>query len=878
MSADPSAEHVTTSKPTDVPPGTDNPSGSTASDVAALRAAVLKSALHKRRTEKPQEGDKEDGEISEGDDGKATSTTPSTMVGGKTSPLATVLKSGRPESATKAGSLPDSPKEQIKRSTVVTISNNAGEVKRTLPVPGGKIMSEDDENQYLDIIRNLLHDGVQPDTLIDNGAPSALVTRVCEEIVAGSKSRQTLWHQARSPIREDSEARSATAGLTLESSQPASSEIPSPSSSIEVAVHSIRQSSESESENEAAVERMTAPSAPSRRPSIPRIIPTSSWTPSQGPMSGGAVRIQSYRPPSRPTSAMSTPIGPSPLVPSPLSTLPHFAAFRPPPPTLPSFPPPPPPQQSKRTKRHRDYDSVKDHATYLNYGDEDASPAPSPSTSSTVGSVNGVPAARPANDQGGQTSTAAPTVTGSVERSTPAALAVPDMASKASGDPPSTSSQATVVSPASSSDLAEVRRKALESMRLSLKKKKALPVTTAPPVPTLAEQAAKLEREVTGSSAEVPMDIDDDEPEEGEIEDSPAAGSAASTPVSSVAPTPPVVVTSTSLRRTASSRGVKRPLAEDLNDNSGRPKSVARVMLNRRAFGAPQRSTRLIISLDDDSDSDGSSDEDTPQPAVVVPRIVIPSPFPEPDTAALLAAKAESIRKLKEQIAARMLAKKSSRSTPVASTSSTPAPAEDARRVEEAVAAAQNVGVEGLSSDVVEAAVLAAAEERKQSDEAGARRRGKGKGKGKAVDQIPASSSSNVDQDGVCSMFRSPLRLLTRQMTLKFLKLLKDPAASICRSEAAGGSCADPACEDVHILRSEPTDDDILTYATRLAALQGSKVSKKLDRAAALKQAKAEVMASNVAAMDTEEAEARWANAENLTALVDLTAQRLRAR
>lgn len=665
------------------------------------------------------------------------------------------------------------------------------------------VMSEDDENQYLDIIRNLLHDGVQPDTLIDNGAPSGLVTRVCEEIVAGSKSRQTLWHQARSPIREDSEARSATAGLTLESSQPASSEIPSPSSSIEVAVHSIRQSSESESENEAAVERMTAPSAPSRRPSIPRIIPTSSWTPSQGPMSGGAVRIESYRPPSRPTSAMSTPFGPSPLVPSPLSTLPHFAAFRPPPPTLPSFPPPPPPQQSKRTKRHRDYDSVKDHATYLNYGDEDASPAPSPSTPSTVGSVNGAPAARPANDQGGQTSTAAPTVTGSVERSTPAALAVPDMASKASGDPPSTSSQATVVSPASSSDLAEVRRKALESMRLSLKKKKALPVTTAPPVPTLAEQAAKLEREVTGSSAEVPMDIDDDEPEEGEIEDSPAAGSAASTPVSSVAPTPPVVVTSTSLRRTASSRGVKRPLAEDLNDNSGRPKSVARVMLNRRAFGAPQRSTRLIISLDDDSDSDGSSDEDTPQPAVVVPRIVIPSPFPEPDTAALLAAKAESIRKLKEQIAARMLAKKSSRSTPVASTSSTPAPAEDARRVEEAVAAAQNVGVEGLSSDVVEAAVLAAAEERKQSDEAGARRRGKGKGKGKAVDQIPASSSSNVEQDGgrcrcrcwltlqmtpswltprplVCSMFHSPLRLLTRQMTLKFLKLLVTAVSPSC--------------------------------------------------------------------------------------------------
>lgn len=73
-------------------------------------------------------------------------------------------------------------------------------------------------------------------------------------------------------------------------------------------------------------------------------------------------------------------------------------------------------------------------------------------------------------------------------------------------------------------------------------------------------------------------------------------------------------------------------------------------------------------------------------------------------------------------------------------------------------------------------------------------------------------------------------------------------------------------------------DDDVLTYASRLVTLQGSKISKKKDRAAALKQAKAEVVASMAATMDTEEAEGRWANAENLTALVGLTAQRLRAR
>lgn len=606
-------------------------------------------------------------------------------------------------------------------------------------------MSDEDEKQYLEIIRNLLHDGVQPDTLIDNGAPSGLVTRVCEEIVAGSKSRKSLWHQTRSP-EGDSEARSGTAGLTVDSSQPASSEIASPSSSIEVAVHSVRQSSESESENEAAVERMTAQPGPSR-PSIPRIIPSSSWTPTQEPLSGGAVRIESYRPPSRPSSAMSTPIAPSPLYPNPLSTLPHFApAIRPPVPPLPPFPPPPPPQQQKRTKRHRDYDSVNEHSTFLNYGDEDASPGPSPSTPSTATSVNGASVAHPpAESQSAQAPAVALPSAEPVSHPRPASLAVPVTGGTTS---PSAASPSSAVSPASAADLAEVRRKALESMRLSMKKKKAPPASAAPPVPNFAEEAAKLEREVTGSSAEVPMDIDEEEVEEGEIEDDPAAGSTASTPVSSTAPTPPVVVTSTSLRRTASSRGVKRPLAEDLNDGSGRPKSVARVMLNRRAFGAPQRSSRLVICLDDDSDSDSSSDEENPQPAITVPRIVIPSPFPEPDTAALLAAKAESIRKLKEQIAARMLAKKSSRSTPGVSASGSPAPTEDVRRVEEAAAAAQNVGVEGLSSDVVEAAVLAAAEEQKQSDKTGTPR--KKKGKGKAVDRGPAPEPaiSSLEQDG----------------------------------------------------------------------------------------------------------------------------------
>lgn len=292
-------------------------------------------------------------------------------------------------------------------------------------------------------------------------------------------------------------------------------------------------------------------------------------------------------------------------------------------------------------------------------------------------------------------------------------------------------------------DIAEVRRKALESMRQSMRKRKspvslAVPANSAPD--TTAEEAVPPPHAVKGSTAEMPMDIDEEEPEEGEIADTPAA-SVASPPATNAAPTAPVIVTATSLRRAASSRGVKRPLAEDLNDSCDRPKTIARSTLNRRGFGGPQKSSRLVLCLDEDSDNESSSDEEAAQPRVNVPRIVIPAPFPEPDTAALLAAKAESIRKLKEQIAARLLAKKSSLSTPATSVPGSPAPTDDVRRVKEAAAAAENVGIEGLASDVVEAAVLAAAEEQKQSDVAGSHRKGQGKGKAKGKGKTVSQGS-----------------------------------------------------------------------------------------------------------------------------------------
>ena len=96
-----------------------------------------------------------------------------------------------------------------------------------------------------------------------------------------------------------------------------------------------------------------------------------------------------------------------------------------------------------------------------------------------------------------------------------------------------------------------------------------------------------------------------------------------------------------------SSRGIKRPTAEDLE---GRPMTVSQRFIppsKRRVFGGvPQRPQRLLINLDDDSDSD---DDDTDVGAT--------SRAIEDEAARMLAEKEESIRRLKEQIAARLKAR-----------------------------------------------------------------------------------------------------------------------------------------------------------------------------------------------------------------------------
>ncbi|ORX34659.1 hypothetical protein BD324DRAFT_634373 [Kockovaella imperatae] len=189
----------------------------------------------------------------------------------------------------------------------------------------------------------------------------------------------------------------------------------------------------------------------------------------------------------------------------------------------------------------------------------------------------------------------------------------------------------------------------------------------------LAKQAAAAE--VTSNDAEtkssapptaledqtktefVDMDVDSDEPEEGELSPDP------------VEPTPDVPI-----RRV---RG--RPAAEDLDS---RPVS-APVRTRRKPFGAPQRANKLILALDDDSESDSepeTSNDQAERRAEILKRLAEEkqnTPIPLQLTLSsegttdsrgagqskllALAEQEEKIRLLKEQIALKLKAKEAAR-------------------------------------------------------------------------------------------------------------------------------------------------------------------------------------------------------------------------
>lgn len=248
--------------------------------------------------------------------------------------------------------------------------------------------------------------------------------------------------------------------------------------------------------------------------------------------------------------------------------------------------------------------------------------------------------------------------------------------------------------------ISETRRRVLESMR----RRKAVtpssisasvrPLQSTPSPQSTSDEAAKLEREVLGSTAEVPMEIDD--VEDGEIADEP-------TPPPLPAPNP--VPASIPVAR-SHSRGIKRPHAEDLMDNASRPTSAQRsAPPKRRVFGSLlyQQPNRLLVSLDDSDDSDSSDDDVDPPPPVHTPVIVIPPPI---DKATMLAQKEERIRRLKEQIEAKLALHRANTSA-AASGATTPT---IESRVAQATLAAVDVGGNAAREDV-DAAVEAVVED-----------------------------------------------------------------------------------------------------------------------------------------------------------------------
>lgn len=204
-------------------------------------------------------------------------------------------------------------------------------------------------------------------------------------------------------------------------------------------------------------------------------------------------------------------------------------------------------------------------------------------------------------------------------------------------DSPTPPSQPSTPGPAAPSLTTETqaRQKIIEQEVLDLEREmiglqEAADAETAP-APTGDPMTTNATPAPPSPSPSVSMDMDvDDEPEDGEI-------------VPSSVPNPPSIpsplpIFASSLPARPSSRGLKRPNAEDLES---RPIS-APMRIRKKPFGGPQRPNRLLINLDD---IDSSDEEDE-------------SPFSASGTStpvlSLLAEKEEKIRMLRAQIAEKM--------------------------------------------------------------------------------------------------------------------------------------------------------------------------------------------------------------------------------
>ncbi|WVQ93846.1 hypothetical protein IAU59_000924 [Kwoniella sp. CBS 9459] len=584
------------------------------------------------------------------------------------------------------------PPKPLTRKTVAK-----GKGKEAPAAPGDTVasaaadISPEEAKQYMDIIRNLIFEGFSPETLVERGATPKYVMAVCEEIVEGTKKRQALWSETREQVRADSETPSVAPTVV-----PPTEEGKSPSPDVEVSIkpglgpdmERVKSYSSESSAEHILVERMSPPEHMPVKPSS-----STSWTPAEpdrlsdnraGPSSAHPVKIESYKPDTLTVSNLPKPLPPSAprserygayvssqqQLASRITVTPQSSSFSAPHQAPTSNPIENQYQQRKGKRRPgKAWDSGLSIGSdvVLNYGDEEE-PPPSASLPARPTLPEGLKSPTLQADIAPPTSTPPPLP---VDLPPPDIPELPVIAVETSiPSVPAPSAAETALQNA----LLESRRKVLESMR---RRRAALdnnpPQAVAPEpvveqsnlVPethaamalsqSIEEQMADIEREVMSLQAEnqiqdtgadededMLVDMDIDEPEEGEI-------------LSSNLPTPPSepIVTLPTLPASAPvprpPRGVKRLHAEDLMENrsTSAPSRIPPPQ-KRRLFGAIQRPQRLIIHLDDSSDSSDDDDD------------AIPIPPPDPDilaTQRLLAEKEESIRRLKEQIAAKMRAR-----------------------------------------------------------------------------------------------------------------------------------------------------------------------------------------------------------------------------
>ncbi|WWC85753.1 uncharacterized protein L201_000619 [Kwoniella dendrophila CBS 6074] len=528
--------------------------------------------------------------------------------------------------------------------------------------PAAADLSAEEAEQYIDIIRNLITEGVSPDTLVQRGATPEYVMKVCQEIVEGTKKRKALWLETREQPRADSEAPSIAP-------PPGEAENKSPSPEIEVTVNQNVMSemdriNSNDSDAIIPVERMTVPF--SQHPQTINSTTTQSIHKATQP-----VKIESYKPGQSSASSILPPtaprshLSPMPIIPTSsvaftstnsISNLSTTASEI---------------SNQHRGKKQWDGGLSAGSDILLDYNSDDVvvTQIPDPPLSAKIGSVNpfAILDTTP--------------LTPSFSPPPPEPIAPPPPA-----PPPEQTLQATLL---------ETRRKAMESMRRRRaavpKPITTVPVSTAETVETtvttvstpsvdeeaaeiqrsIEEQMADLEKEVleaaavaqgpptdppaaevgNGEQAEEEQDqMDLDEPEEGEIMPS-------EIPTSTPEPLIPPFIGSASLP-VRPPRGVKRLHAEDLNENKATSlPSRTLPPAKRRPFGATQRVQRLILHLDDDSDSDSSVEDDN-QPIMDLDFTSNSNEVDIIERQRMLEEKESSIRKLKEQIAAKMAARK----------------------------------------------------------------------------------------------------------------------------------------------------------------------------------------------------------------------------